>query len=84
MKKTFNLKDMQKKGNINMKTTVAVLIGALIAVLLVVEFAPDIFGALSNLSAVTGIPGLVTVVAPILGGLLILGIIAKAAGVKIF
>lgn len=84
MKNIFDLKAMQKKGSLNMKGTMTILIGALIAVLLVVEFAPQIFGGLSNLSAVAGVPSWVTIVAPILGGLLVLGVIAKSAGVKIF
>lgn len=80
----FNIQNMHKKGSLNMQGTMTLLIGALIAVLLVVEFAPDIFGGLANLSLVEGVPGWVVIVAPILGGLLVLGVIAKAAGVKLF
>lgn len=80
----FNLVAVQKKGNASMNKTTGALVGVLIAVILVVAFAPEIFGGIANLSSVSGVPSWVLTLAPILLGLMLIGVIAKAAGFKLF
>lgn len=63
----FKIEEMQKKGAFSMNNTVDKLIGALITIILVVAFAPQIYDGLDSLANVTGLPTwLVTVASPVI------------------
>lgn len=64
----FDLKEMQKKGSIGFDKTTNTLIGIVITIVLVIAFAPTIFGGLANLTLVEGVPSWLVVAAPIVVG----------------
>jgi len=48
--KSFNIKDMQKKGQTGINSKISYLIGALIVVVLATALAPEMFSNVANLS----------------------------------
>mgnify|MGYP006896940561 CR=1 FL=1 len=53
--KSFNLKEMQTKGQANVSSKVSYLIGALIVVVLATALAPEMFSNVANISGCEGV-----------------------------
>lgn len=74
----FNLEKMQKKGAVKVETQVFGLIMGVILITVVVDLAPSIFGGITNLTAIDGVPTFVTTALPLLIGVAIMFAIWKA------
>lgn len=74
----FNLEKMQKKGAVSMEKAVFGLILGVVLISVIVELAPSIFGGITDLSNVTGVPSFVIVALPLLIGVALMAMIWKA------
>jgi len=80
--KSFNLKEMQTKGQANVSSKVSYLIGALIVVVLATALAPEMFSNIANLSGDSNTPAWVTPTLFVIVGAGLIFLIWKAFGNK--
>lgn len=74
----FDLQKMQKKGAVDATKAIFGLILGVVLITVIVDLAPSIFGGITNLSSVTGVPSFVTVALPLLIGVAVMFMIWKA------
>ncbi|MFW6130735.1 MAG: hypothetical protein ACOC56_06065 [Atribacterota bacterium] len=80
--KSFNIKEMQKKGQAGVNSKITYLIGALIVVVLATALAPEMFSNVANLTGNDDVPSWLPSVTFVIVGAGLVFLIWRAFGNK--